>query len=66
MANKHNVVLIPYGAGSNVTNSLECRAEEARMIVSLDMSRMNRIKWIDTKSMLVCVEAGMNGAEFER
>lgn len=66
MACKHNVVLVPYGAGSNVTNALECRPEETRMIVSLDMSRMNKIKWINPKSMMACVEAGIVGAELER
>lgn len=58
--------MIPYGAGSNVTNALECRAEETRMIVSLDMSRMNKIKWVDKKGMMACVEAGIVGAELER
>eukprot|EP00347_Sterkiella_histriomuscorum_P018793 403344151 len=66
LACKHGVVIIPYGAGSNVTNALECRPEETRMIVSLDMSRMNKIKWINPKSMMACVEAGMVGGDLER
>ena len=43
----HDVCLIPYGGGTNVTQALKCAAEERRMIVSVDMSRMNRILWID-------------------
>ena len=31
------------------------------MIVSLDMSRMNRIKWVDKINMLACIEAGIIG-----
>ena len=41
MAVKHNVVLVPYGGGTNVTKSLQLNPEETRMIVSVDMGRMN-------------------------
>lgn len=37
LALKHNVVLLPYGGGTNVTESLECEDSEKRMIVSVDM-----------------------------
>lgn len=66
LACKYNVVLIPFGGGSNVTNSLNPLAEEQRPIVSVDMSRMNRIKWIDKKSMTACVESGVVGIELEK
>lgn len=41
LAVKHNVVLIPYGGGTNVTKSLQMDIAETRMIVSVDCSRMN-------------------------
>jgi alkyldihydroxyacetonephosphate synthase len=66
LANKHDVVLIPYGGGTNVTNSLELSTEEKRMIVSVDMSRMNRVKWVDTRNMTACVEAGIVGSDLEK
>ena len=59
LANKHNVILIPYGGGTNVTQALwlkkedECQAD--RMIVSLDLSRMNKILWVDKDNMIACV-----------
>src|SRR5262249_4586788 len=28
------------------------------IIVSIDMKRLNRIRWIDTKNMMTCIEAG--------
>ena len=56
---KHNVVLIPYGGGTNVTQALMCDPNEKRMIVSLDMTRMNHIKWVDRRNMMACVEAGI-------
>ena len=31
------------------------------MIVSIDMTRMNRIKWVDKVNMIACVEAGILG-----
>mmetsp|Transcript_24105 Transcript_24105/g.23710 ORF Transcript_24105/g.23710 Transcript_24105/m.23710 type:complete len:187 (+) Transcript_24105:149-709(+) len=50
LANKHNVCLVPYGGGTNVTNSLQLSPQEKRMIVSLDMTRMNKIKWVDREN----------------
>lgn len=70
MANNHNVILIPYGGGTNVTQALYLRnghkSQEGRMIVSLDMSRMNKIVWIDKDNMIACVQAGIRGQDMER
>lgn len=41
LAGKHNVVLVPYGGGTNVTKSLQLLETEKRMCVSVDMGRMN-------------------------
>jgi alkyldihydroxyacetonephosphate synthase len=60
-AKRHNVVLIPFGGGTNVTNALRCAENEPRMIVSVDMERMNRILWIDTANQMACVQAGAVG-----
>jgi alkyldihydroxyacetonephosphate synthase len=38
---KHNVVLIPYGGGTNVTQALLLSAKEKRMIVSVDTTRVS-------------------------
>lgn len=56
---EHNVVLIPFGGGTSVTQAVVCPPSETRMIVSLDMHSMAKIKWIDRKSMMACVEAGI-------
>jgi alkyldihydroxyacetonephosphate synthase len=60
-AKKHDVVLIPFGGGTNVTDALRCSDNEKRMIVSVDMRRMNRVRWIDPENMMACVEAGAVG-----
>lgn len=41
---RFNVVLIPYGGGTSVSSALQCPENENRMIVSLDMHEMNKIK----------------------
>lgn len=50
LANKHNVVLVPFGGGTTVSQSLKLPANENRMIVSVDMTRMNQIKWVDKEN----------------
>lgn len=54
-------MLVPYGGGTNVTQSLMLEVSEKRMIVSVDMSRMNAIKWVDKENNLACVQAGIQG-----
>ena len=66
LANKHNVVLVPYGGGTNVSQALMLPQNEKRMIVSVDMTRMNAIKWVDKENNVACVQAGIFGADLER
>jgi alkyldihydroxyacetonephosphate synthase len=60
-AKRHDVTLIPFGGGTNVTDALRCPENENRFIVSVDMRRMNRIRWIDRVNRLACIEAGAVG-----
>src|SRR5215471_1973600 len=62
-AKKHDVSLIPYGGGTNVTDALRCNPAERRTIVSVDMHRMNRILWIDRENMMASIEAGAVGRQ---
>ena len=57
----HDVNLIPYGGGTNVSEALLCPTDEERTIVSVDMSRMNRILWIDSTNRMARIEAGAIG-----
>ena len=66
LANEHDVCLVPYGGGTNVSGALTCPTEERRMIVSVDMGRMNRILWLDEENGLACAEAGITGKKLER
>jgi alkyldihydroxyacetonephosphate synthase len=60
-ASVHDVCLIPFGGGTNVTEALLCPSNEERFIVSVDMRRMNRIAWIDPVNQMACIEAGAVG-----
>jgi len=60
---RHGACLIPYGGGTNVTQALLCPADEERFIASVDLSRMNRIRWIDPENRMACIEAGAVGRE---
>ncbi|XP_076305894.1 alkyldihydroxyacetonephosphate synthase, peroxisomal-like [Tachypleus tridentatus] len=65
IANKHNVVIIPFGGGTSVSGALECPMDEKRMIVTLDTTEMNKILWIDKKNNTTQVQAGIVGKDLE-
>ncbi|HXV37139.1 MAG TPA: FAD-binding oxidoreductase [Myxococcota bacterium] len=60
---RHRVCLIPYGGGTNVSHALVCPSHEQRTIASIDLSRMNRVLWIDPGDRMACIEAGATGRE---
>lgn len=40
--------------------------KEKRTIVSVDVTRLNKIKWVDKNNMMACIEAGIIGKDMER
>ena len=65
LAKKHDVCLIPYGGGTNVTNALRPPKEEKRMVVTVDTRRMNRVESFDKENLMVTVESGITGKDLE-
>lgn len=63
-AAEHDVVLIPFGGGSNIAGCLE-RMDNRRMSVSLDMRRMRRVLAVDRRSFTAQIEAGVFGPDLE-
>ncbi|MCP5098991.1 MAG: FAD-binding oxidoreductase [Chloroflexi bacterium] len=61
----HNVCLVPYGGGTSVSGALVLPENENRMIVSINMRRLNKIEWIDHENFRASVQAGMSGKELE-
>jgi len=64
-AARHDVCLVPYGGGTNVTDALRCPADEDRMIVVVDLARLDRILWIDPVNLMACIEAGAVGRHIQ-
>jgi alkyldihydroxyacetonephosphate synthase len=63
-AAEHDVVVIPFGGGSNIAGCLE-RSDARRMAVSLDMRRMRRVLAVDPESCTAQIEAGAFGPDLE-
>lgn len=65
LASEHDVCLVPYGGGTNVSGALALPADDDRVFASVDMRRMNRIVELDEENLQACVEAGIAGKELE-
>jgi alkyldihydroxyacetonephosphate synthase len=65
VARRHNACLVPYGGGTNVSKSLACPPAERRLIVSVDMSRLNKILWIDPVNRTASIQAGAVGCAIQ-
>ena len=65
LAKLQKLCLIPFGGGTNVSNATRCPSKdvEPRPILSVDMSKMNRLLWLNEEDGLACVEAGINGRD---
>jgi alkyldihydroxyacetonephosphate synthase len=60
-----DAVVIAFGGGTNISGSLEVPADEDRDIVSVDLSRMDRVLAIDETSRLARVQPGVFGPHLE-
>lgn len=49
-----------------MSGALLCPPDERRPIVSLDMTEMDRILWVDEENLTICVESGCVGQDLER
>ena len=63
-AAERDIVLIPFGGGSNIAGCIE-RMDTRRMCVSLDMRRMRRVLVVDKRSFTAQIEAGVFGPDLE-
>ncbi len=61
-----DAVIIPFGGGSSISGSVEAQPGERRPVLSLDMSRLDRVLGIDQSARLARVQAGVFGPELER
>lgn len=64
LANRNNWIVIPYGGGTSVVGHLTVPANE-RPVLSLNLSRMNRLLHLDKHSQLATFGAGTAGPDLE-
>ena len=60
-----NAVIIPFGGGSNISGSLEPHPGEPRVVISLDLGRLNKVVSIDEGSGIARIQAGAQGPYIE-
>jgi alkyldihydroxyacetonephosphate synthase len=61
----YDVVIIPFGAGSNIAGCLESDNGSGRMIISLDMKLMDKVISVDNYSNTAKIQAGALGPHGE-
>jgi alkyldihydroxyacetonephosphate synthase len=66
IALSRNVVVIPFGGGTNISGSLEAPRTETRPVISVDLGRMNSVIEIDEVSRIARVQCGALGPDIER
>ena len=64
-ASEFNVIIIPFGGGSNIAGCLEAKGHNGRMVVSLDMKRMDKVLSVDDESCTARIQAGVMGPHME-
>jgi alkyldihydroxyacetonephosphate synthase len=64
-AHANNVCLIPFGGGTNIVGGVNPMDAQDRMVVSLDLRRMNRLLALDPVSMTATIQAGALGPKLE-
>jgi alkyldihydroxyacetonephosphate synthase len=60
-----DAVVIPFGGGSNISGSLEPSPEEERVVVSVDLARLDKVLDIDEDARLARIQAGAQGPALE-
>ncbi|MBN9605423.1 MAG: FAD-binding oxidoreductase [Actinomycetales bacterium] len=61
-----DAVIIPFGGGSNIAGSLEPLPTEKRVIISLDLGRLDQVLEIDEYSGVARIQAGAQGPDLEK
>ncbi len=65
LAHECNVCVIPFGGGTNIVGGINPLDASKRMIVSLDMRRMNQVLHVDAYSQTATIQAGALGPKLE-
>ncbi|MFP3944737.1 MAG: FAD-binding oxidoreductase, partial [Alphaproteobacteria bacterium] len=64
---EHSLSVVPFGGGTSVVGGVTAVAADGHQgVISLDMTRMNRVRAIDSRAMQAVAEAGIHGPDLER
>jgi alkyldihydroxyacetonephosphate synthase len=58
-------IVVPYGGATSVVGGVNARTSDAKVVLCLDLRRMNQVLSIDEKSFLADVQPGCLGPELE-
>ncbi|WP_037573408.1 FAD-binding oxidoreductase [Phaeacidiphilus oryzae] len=64
-AERSDIAVVPYGAGSSVVGGVEYRGDAHRGVVSLDLSVLDRVLEVDRTSRAARIQAGVLGPALE-
>jgi alkyldihydroxyacetonephosphate synthase len=65
-ADRHGVVIVPFGGGTNVAGCVEMHRPDPRMVCTVNMRRMNRVLDVNLVSRTARVQAGILGPDLEK
>lgn len=65
LARKHDVCLVPYGGGTNVTGALSLPTDEDRLIAVVNLQSLDDVIELDRDNRTLEVQAGMTGKKLE-
>lgn len=67
LAKSKNIAVIPFGGGTSVVGGVEAfKQKNQKAILSLDLSRMNALKELDTSSRTATFQSGIYGPDLEQ
>ncbi|MFF2307255.1 FAD-binding oxidoreductase [Streptomyces sp. NPDC058128] len=64
-AGEHQVAVVPFGGGSSVVGGVEYRDDRHRAVLSLDLTRMDRVLEVDFEGRAARIQAGTLGPSLE-
>ena len=64
-ASELDLVIIPFGGGTSISGSLQAEDDETRVVVTVDLGRMNKVLDVDEHSGLARIQAGILGPDLE-
>src|SRR5579862_3424643 len=65
-ANAGGIAVVPFGGGTSVVGGVSAESGPFRAVVTLDLSRMDRVTNIDMLAETASAEAGIYGVPFEK